>query len=50
VRLLCVCVILCVGRGLATGRGFEVHSKRGCLCTFILCVCDSVCGRGLATG
>jgi hypothetical protein len=27
------------------GRGFECHSKHGCLCALILCV-----GRGLATG
>jgi hypothetical protein len=25
------------------GRGFESHSRHGCLCAFILCFCCSVC-------
>jgi hypothetical protein len=30
-------------------RGFESHSRHGCLCAFILCLCCSVYSRGLAT-
>jgi hypothetical protein len=30
-------------------RGFEPHSRHGCLCAFILCLCCSVCSSGLAT-
>jgi hypothetical protein len=29
------------------GRGFESHSRHGCLCEFILCLCV---GSVLATG
>jgi hypothetical protein len=24
-------------------RGFESHSRHGCMCVFILCLCCSVC-------
>jgi hypothetical protein len=26
------------------GSGFESHSRHGCLCVFILCLCYLVCG------
>jgi hypothetical protein len=33
------------------GRGFESHSRRGCLCAFILCLYTVLCvGIGLASG
>jgi hypothetical protein len=25
------------------GRGFEFHSRHGCLCAFVLCLCCSLC-------
>jgi hypothetical protein len=31
-------------------RGFESHSRHGCISTFILCLCCSYVGNGLATG
>jgi hypothetical protein len=33
------------------GRGFESHSRHGCLCVRLFCVCVVLCaGGGLATG
>jgi hypothetical protein len=57
VRLYFVFVLSCVGSGLATSwspiqgvlptvykihRGFECHSRHGCLSAFILCLCCPV--------
>jgi hypothetical protein len=32
------------------GRGFESHSRHGCLCAFILCLCCPVCRKRLCGG